>query len=127
VSSRREFLSNAFGIALVSATNWRIRADQARSTQERSNTSASKTGRTNSKNSSRMGRIRENRDTAPPGALLRSRRVVYGCRSFPPCDASFRSLYSLAINWMAESGIGIAFGAYFVNLSMMPNKHGSFS
>src|SRR5713226_8680233 len=39
--------------------------------------------------------IRENRDTAPPGALLRSRRCAYGCRSFPPCDVLFRSLYFL--------------------------------
>src|SRR5229473_26089 len=46
MTSRREFLANAFGIALVSATNWPIRADQARSTQEPSNTSACKTGRT---------------------------------------------------------------------------------
>jgi glyoxylase-like metal-dependent hydrolase (beta-lactamase superfamily II) len=49
MTSRREFLSNAFGIALVSATNWPIRADQARSTEEQSNTSASKTGRTTQK------------------------------------------------------------------------------
>jgi glyoxylase-like metal-dependent hydrolase (beta-lactamase superfamily II) len=36
--SRREFLSNALGIALVSATTWPIRADQARSTQGKSKT-----------------------------------------------------------------------------------------
>ena len=46
VTSRREFLSNAFGIALVSATTWPIRADQARSMQGQSNTDASKSGRT---------------------------------------------------------------------------------
>jgi glyoxylase-like metal-dependent hydrolase (beta-lactamase superfamily II) len=49
MTSRRKFLSNAFGFALVSATNWPIRADQARSTQEQSDTSASKTGRTTQK------------------------------------------------------------------------------
>jgi glyoxylase-like metal-dependent hydrolase (beta-lactamase superfamily II) len=49
MTSRREFLSNAFGIALVSATNWPIRADQARSTQQQPNTGASKTGRTTQK------------------------------------------------------------------------------
>src|SRR5229473_8598058 len=49
MTSRREFLSNAFGIALVSATNWPIRADQARSNQEQSNSSASKTGPTTQK------------------------------------------------------------------------------
>ena len=48
-TSRREFLSNAFGIVLVSATNWPIRADLDRSTQEQSNTSTSKTARTTQK------------------------------------------------------------------------------
>jgi glyoxylase-like metal-dependent hydrolase (beta-lactamase superfamily II) len=46
MNSRRKFLSDAFGIALVSGTNWPIRADQARSNREQSNTGASKTGRT---------------------------------------------------------------------------------
>jgi hypothetical protein len=49
MTSRREFLSDALGIAFVSATNWPSRADQVRSTQERSNTSVSKTGRTTQK------------------------------------------------------------------------------
>src|SRR5580700_10294747 len=51
MTSRREFLSNAFGIALVSGTARPIRADQARSTQGQSNTSTSKTGRTTQKTS----------------------------------------------------------------------------
>ncbi len=51
--SRRKFLSNAFGIALVSPTTWPIRANQARSTQGQSNTSASKTGPTAQKTSLR--------------------------------------------------------------------------
>jgi glyoxylase-like metal-dependent hydrolase (beta-lactamase superfamily II) len=46
MTSRRKFLSDAFGIALVSATNWPIRADQARSTQGQSDSGASKAGRT---------------------------------------------------------------------------------
>src|SRR6202043_1641065 len=41
MTSRREFLSSAFGIALVSATTWPIRADQARSMRGQSNTSES--------------------------------------------------------------------------------------
>src|SRR6202158_2216736 len=49
MNSRRAFLSKAFGIALVSGTNWPIRADQARSNREQSNTGASKTGRTTQK------------------------------------------------------------------------------
>src|SRR6202051_2059565 len=53
MTSRRKFLSNAFGIAFVSATTWPIRADQARSTQGRSNTGRSKAGRTAQKTSLR--------------------------------------------------------------------------
>lgn len=46
MTSRRKFLSNAVGIAFVSATTWPIRADQARSTQGQSNTSRSEAGQT---------------------------------------------------------------------------------
>ena len=42
MTSRREFLSNALGITLISASTWPIRADQARSTRGQSNTSTSK-------------------------------------------------------------------------------------
>jgi glyoxylase-like metal-dependent hydrolase (beta-lactamase superfamily II) len=49
MNSRRKFLSDAFGIALVSGTNWPIRADQARSAQGQSNPAASKTRRTSRK------------------------------------------------------------------------------
>jgi glyoxylase-like metal-dependent hydrolase (beta-lactamase superfamily II) len=49
MNSRRKFLSDAFGIALVSGTNWPIRADQARSVQGQSNPDASKTRRTSRK------------------------------------------------------------------------------
>jgi glyoxylase-like metal-dependent hydrolase (beta-lactamase superfamily II) len=49
MNSRRKFLSDAFVMALVSGTNWPIRADQAHSTQEQSQTSASKNGRTTQK------------------------------------------------------------------------------
>jgi glyoxylase-like metal-dependent hydrolase (beta-lactamase superfamily II) len=51
MTSRRKFLSNAFGIALGSATTWPIRADQARSKQGQSNTSRSEAGRTTRKTS----------------------------------------------------------------------------
>jgi glyoxylase-like metal-dependent hydrolase (beta-lactamase superfamily II) len=53
MTARREFLSSAFGIALVSATTWPIRADQARSMRGQSNTSESKAGRTTRKTSLR--------------------------------------------------------------------------
>jgi glyoxylase-like metal-dependent hydrolase (beta-lactamase superfamily II) len=46
MTSRGEFLSNAFRIALVSGTIRPIRADQAPSTRGQRNTSTSKTGRT---------------------------------------------------------------------------------
>jgi glyoxylase-like metal-dependent hydrolase (beta-lactamase superfamily II) len=51
MTSRREFLPNAFGIALASGTARPIRADQARSAQGRPNTSTSKTARTAPKTS----------------------------------------------------------------------------
>ena len=45
-TSRRDFLSNALGIALVSASTWPIRADQARSMHGQSDSSTSNSGRT---------------------------------------------------------------------------------
>jgi len=53
MTSRREFLSNAFGVALVSATNWPIQADQASSTEGQSNSSTSNSGRSTQKASLR--------------------------------------------------------------------------
>src|SRR5437899_6007384 len=46
MTSRREFLSNALGIALVTASTWPIRADQARSMHEQTDSSTSKSRRT---------------------------------------------------------------------------------
>ena len=46
MASRREFLSNAFGIALVTASSWPIRADQAGSMHGQSDSSTSNSGRT---------------------------------------------------------------------------------
>jgi glyoxylase-like metal-dependent hydrolase (beta-lactamase superfamily II) len=46
MTSRREFLSNAFGIALVTASTWPIRADQAGSMHGQSDSSTSNSGRT---------------------------------------------------------------------------------
>src|ERR1700693_2810577 len=45
-TSRREFLSNTLGIALVTASTWPIRADQARSMHGQSDSSTSNSGRT---------------------------------------------------------------------------------
>src|SRR5260370_10036652 len=46
MTSRREFLSNALGIGLVTASSWPIRADQARSMHGQSDSSTSSSGRT---------------------------------------------------------------------------------
>src|SRR5712692_2049946 len=44
MTSRREFLSNALGIALVTALTWQARADQARSIHEQSDSRTSNSG-----------------------------------------------------------------------------------
>src|SRR5260370_24693197 len=49
MTSRREFLSNALGSALVTASTWPIRADQARSMHGKFNDSTSNSGRTTQK------------------------------------------------------------------------------
>src|ERR1700676_1923625 len=49
MTSRREFLSSALGIALVSATTRPIRADQARSMHGQSDSSSANSGRTSQK------------------------------------------------------------------------------
>src|SRR5713101_5716397 len=46
MTSRREFLSNALGMALVTASTWPIRADQARSMHGQSDSSTPNSGRT---------------------------------------------------------------------------------
>src|SRR5258707_12158691 len=46
MTSRREFVSNALGIALVAASTWQARADQAHSTHEQSDSRTSNSGST---------------------------------------------------------------------------------
>jgi glyoxylase-like metal-dependent hydrolase (beta-lactamase superfamily II) len=46
MTSRREFVSNALGIALVTALTWQARADQARSIHEQSDSRTSNSGST---------------------------------------------------------------------------------
>ncbi len=43
MNSRREFVSNALGIALVAASTWQIRADNARSMDGRTSSSGNTT------------------------------------------------------------------------------------
>ena len=45
MTSRREFVSNALGVALVTASTWQIRADQARSMHGPSDSTTSNFGR----------------------------------------------------------------------------------
>src|SRR2546428_2573733 len=49
MTSRREFLSNSIGTALVTASTWPIRADQARSMRVQSDSSTPTSGRTTQK------------------------------------------------------------------------------
>src|SRR5260370_17087684 len=46
MTSRREFLSDALGIGLVTASTWPIRADEARSIHGQSDNSTAHSGRT---------------------------------------------------------------------------------
>src|SRR5258708_32213590 len=46
MTSRREFVSNALGVALVTALTWQARADQARSIHEQSDNRTSNSGST---------------------------------------------------------------------------------
>src|SRR3984893_8687628 len=115
MTSRREFLSNAFVIALVSATTWPIRADQARSTQGQSSTSASKTGRTSQKNF--LGwevflapSIPAITSDLPPGEKRRpwppiSSTVISGERDAVLVDTPITVEQAQALaNWVAASG-----------------------
>src|SRR6202049_1612998 len=115
MTSRRKFLSNAFGIAFVSATTWPIRADQARSTEEESNTSRSKAGRTTRKTSVRWDvflspSIPAITSDLPPGEKQRpwppiSSTLISGERDAVLVDApiTFEQARSLA-NWIAACG-----------------------
>src|SRR6267143_399132 len=49
MTSRREFVSSALGIALITASNWRLLADQARSMHAQSDSSTSNSGGTTQK------------------------------------------------------------------------------
>src|ERR1700730_13411306 len=126
MTSRREFLSNAFVIALVSATTWPIRADQARSTQGQSSTSASKTGRTSQKNF--LGwevflapSIPAITSDLPPGEKRRpwppiSSTVISGERDAVLVDTPITVEQAQALaNWVAASG---------KNLTMIYATHG---
>jgi glyoxylase-like metal-dependent hydrolase (beta-lactamase superfamily II) len=115
MTSRRKFLSDAFGIALVSATTWPIRANQARSTQGQSNTSTSKTGRTTRKTSLRWDvflapSIPAITSDLPPGETQRpwppiSSTLISGERDAVLVDTPITVEQARALaNWVVASG-----------------------
>jgi glyoxylase-like metal-dependent hydrolase (beta-lactamase superfamily II) len=115
MTSRRRFLSNAFGIALVSAATWPIRADQGRSTQGQSNTNTSKTGRTAQKTSLRWDvflapSIPAITNDLPPGETQRpwppiSSTLISGERDAVLVDTPITVEQARALaNWVVASG-----------------------
>ena len=115
MTSRRKFLSNAFGIALVSATTWPMRANQARSTQGQSNTSTSKTGRTTRKTSLKWdvflaSSIPAITSDLPPGETQRpwppiSSTLISGERDAVLVDTPITVEQARALaNWVAVRG-----------------------
>ena len=115
MTSRRKFLSNAFGIAFVSATTWPIRADQARSTRGQSNTSRPKTGRTTQKTSLTWEvflapSIPAITSDLPPGEKQRpwppiSSTLISGERDAVLVDTPITVEQARALaNWVAASG-----------------------
>src|SRR5713101_3741724 len=115
MTSRREFLSNALGMALVTATTWPIRADQAHSTQGQSNTSASKAGRTTQKTSLRWDvflapSIPAITSDLPPGEKQRpwppiSSTLISGERDAVLVDTPITvEQASALVNWVVASG-----------------------
>jgi glyoxylase-like metal-dependent hydrolase (beta-lactamase superfamily II) len=115
MTSRREFLSNAFGIALVSATSWPIRADQARSTREQPNTRTSKAGLATRKTSLRWDvflapSIPAITSDLPPGEKQRpwppiSSTLISGERDAVLVDTPITVEQARAVtNWVVASG-----------------------
>jgi glyoxylase-like metal-dependent hydrolase (beta-lactamase superfamily II) len=115
MTSRRKFLSDAFGIALASATTWPMPANQAGSTQGQSNTSTSKTGRTTRKTSLRWDvflapSIPAITSDLPPGETQRpwppiSSTLISGERDAVLVDTPITVEQARALaNWVAVRG-----------------------
>jgi glyoxylase-like metal-dependent hydrolase (beta-lactamase superfamily II) len=115
MTSRREFLSNTLGIALVTASTWPIRAGQARSMNGQSDSSSSKSGRTTQKMSLKWAvflapSIPAITSDLPPGEKQRpwppiSSTLISGERDAVLVDApiTVEQAHALA-NWIAASG-----------------------
>src|SRR6267154_4200586 len=115
MTSRREFLSNAFGIALVTASTWRIRADQARSMHGQSESSTSNSGRTTQNISLRWDvflapSIPAITSDLPPGEKQRpwppiSSTLISGERDAVLVDTPITVEQARALaNWLVASG-----------------------
>jgi glyoxylase-like metal-dependent hydrolase (beta-lactamase superfamily II) len=115
LTSRREFLSNALRIALVTASTWPIRADQARSKHGESESSASNSERTTEKISLRWDvflapSIPAITSDLPPGAKERpwppiSSTLISGERDAVLVDTPITVKQARALaNWVAASG-----------------------
>ena len=115
MTSRREFISNTFGIALVTASTWPIRAGQAHSTQQQSDTSTSKAGRTTRKTSLNWdvflaGSIPAITSDLPPGETQRpwppiSSTLISGERDAVLVDTPITVEQARALaNWVVASG-----------------------
>src|SRR6266436_1165406 len=115
MTSRREFLSNALGIALVTATSWPIRAGQAGSMNGQSDNSSSKSGRTTKKMSLKWDvflapSIPAITSDLPPGEKQRpwppiSSTLISGERDAVLVDAPITVEQAISlVNWIAASG-----------------------
>src|SRR5713101_3471461 len=115
MTSRREFLSNALGIALATASTWPIRADQARSMHGQSDSSTSNSGRTTQKISLRWDvflapSIPAITSDLPPGEKQRpwppiSSTLISGERDAVLVDTPITVEQARALaNWVVASG-----------------------
>jgi glyoxylase-like metal-dependent hydrolase (beta-lactamase superfamily II) len=115
MTSRREFLSNALSIALVTASPWPIGAGQARSMDAQSDSSSAKSGRTTQKISLKWDvflapSIPAITSDLPPGEKQRpwppiSSTLISGERDAVLVDAPITVEQARALaNWVAASG-----------------------
>src|SRR5260370_20374366 len=115
MTSRREFLSNALGTALVTASTWPIRADQACSMHGQSDSSTSDSGRTTQNRSLRWDvflapSIPAIAPDVPPGETARpwppiSSTLISGERDAVLVDTPITVEQSRAlVNWLVARG-----------------------
>src|ERR1700674_2294709 len=115
MTSRREFLSNALGVSVVTASTWPVRADQARSMHGQFDDSTSNSGRTPQKISLKWDvflapSIPAITSELPPGEKERPWPPISSTLISGECDAvlvdtpiSIEQARALA-NWVVASG-----------------------